>query len=46
MPRSYAQFISSKISGDSRVEIIEGAGHLAELDRPLELAHAILAFMQ
>jgi pimeloyl-ACP methyl ester carboxylesterase len=44
MPRSYAQFIASKIAGESRIEIIKGAGHLAELDRPQELARAILAF--
>ena len=46
MPRSYAQFIASKISGESRIEIIGGAGHLAELDRPQELARVILAFTQ
>jgi|GEM_PF-3706339 len=45
MPRSYAQFIARTITGESRIEIIEGAGHLAELDRPQELARAVLAFM-
>ena len=44
MPRSYAQFIASKIAGESRIAIIEGAGHLAELDRPQELAREVLAF--
>ena len=46
MPRSYAQFIADKITGESRIEIIEGAGHLAELDRPRDVATAVLAFTQ
>jgi pimeloyl-ACP methyl ester carboxylesterase len=45
MPRSYAERFSGKIAGRTETRIIAGAGHLAELDRPDEVAAAILAFI-
>jgi pimeloyl-ACP methyl ester carboxylesterase len=44
MPRDYAEVFASAISGDTTVRIIAGAGHLAELDKPAEVAAEILAF--
>lgn len=44
MPRSYADRFSSGISGKTNVQVIDGAGHLAELDKPTEVAAAVLAF--
>jgi pimeloyl-ACP methyl ester carboxylesterase len=45
MPRSYADKLKKTIGGKTRVAIIKGAGHLAELDKPDEVANAILEFM-
>ena len=45
MPRSYANTIARAIKGKAEVRIIAGAGHLAELDKPDEVAAAILGFM-
>ena len=42
MPRGYAERFSRGIAGDTRVAIIPGAGHLAELDQPDAVAAAIL----
>ncbi|MBN9561683.1 MAG: alpha/beta fold hydrolase [Alphaproteobacteria bacterium] len=42
MPRGYAERFAKGISGPTRVRTIAGAGHLAELDRPAEVAAAIL----
>jgi pimeloyl-ACP methyl ester carboxylesterase len=42
MPRGYADRFAKGISGPARVRTIAGAGHLAELDRPAEVAAAIL----
>ena len=42
MPRSYAERIAGAIRGRSEIRVIAGAGHLAELDRPDEVAAAIL----
>jgi pimeloyl-ACP methyl ester carboxylesterase len=42
MPRGYAERFAKGISGPTRVRTIPGAGHLAELDRPAEVAAAIL----
>jgi pimeloyl-ACP methyl ester carboxylesterase len=42
MPRGYADRFAKGISGPARVRTIPGAGHLAELDRPAEVAAAIL----
>jgi pimeloyl-ACP methyl ester carboxylesterase len=45
MPRSYAAKIAGAIKGATQTTIIAGAGHLAELDRPEEVAGAVLRFM-
>ncbi len=42
MPRSYAGRIANAISGPSEVRIVEGAGHLAELDAPDAFSRAIV----
>jgi len=44
MPRSYAGRFSSAIHGTTDVKVIGGAGHLAELDKPAEVAAAMVAF--
>ena len=44
MPRAYAEVFAKGISGDTTTRIIAGAGHLAELDKPAEVAGEILAF--
>ena len=43
MPRSYAARIAKDITGRSETQVIAGAGHLAELDKPAEVAAAIIA---
>jgi pimeloyl-ACP methyl ester carboxylesterase len=45
LPVSYADAIARRIGGKAETEIIAGAGHLAELDKPDEVAAAILRFM-
>jgi len=45
MPRSYAVTIADAIKARTETKVIAGAGHLAELDKPDEVAAAILAFM-
>ena len=45
LPRSYAGAISDAIGAKSEIRIITGAGHLAELNKPDEVAAAILGFM-
>ena len=42
MPRRYADRFAAAIAGRSEIATISGAGHLAELDRPDEVAAAIL----
>jgi pimeloyl-ACP methyl ester carboxylesterase len=44
MPRSYAATIAKAIKAKTETRIIAGAGHLAELDKPNEVAAAILGF--
>jgi pimeloyl-ACP methyl ester carboxylesterase len=44
MPHAYAETFAKAISGPTTIKIIPGAGHLAELDKPAEVAAAILAF--
>jgi pimeloyl-ACP methyl ester carboxylesterase len=44
MPRSYADKFARGITGKTEISIIPGAGHLAELDKPEEVAAAILAW--
>jgi pimeloyl-ACP methyl ester carboxylesterase len=45
MPRSYADRFATAITGETRITTITGAGHLAELDKPDEVAAAILRWM-
>ena len=44
MPRSYVDRFAAAIAGRTEITIIPGAGHLAELDKPDEVAAAILAW--
>src|SRR5260370_15769444 len=44
VPRGYADKFARAIAGKSEIRIIPGAGHLAELDQPDEVATAILAW--
>jgi len=50
LPRSYAGIIAKAIAAGNRTTpqtvVIAGAGHLAELDRPDEVAATILGFMR
>jgi len=45
MPRDYAEVFAKGIAGPTTTKIIVGAGHLAEHDKPAEVAQQILAFM-
>ncbi len=45
MPRAYGETFATGISGPTTIRIIEGAGHLAELDQPPCVAAAITAFL-
>jgi pimeloyl-ACP methyl ester carboxylesterase len=44
MPRSYADRFAGAITGRTEIRTIAAAGHLAELDKPDEVAAAILAW--
>jgi pimeloyl-ACP methyl ester carboxylesterase len=44
MPRSYAGRFANSLGGRHETRIIAGAGHLAELDRPRDVADAILSW--
>ena len=44
MPRSYAERIAKGIAGRTETKVIAGAGHLAELDKPSEVAAAIIGW--
>ena len=44
MPKSYAEHFRAAIQGPAEVRMIEGAGHLAELDQPRAVAEAILGW--
>lgn len=44
LPQSYAKRFTDGISGSTDVQVIPGAGHLADLDQPAAVAQAILAF--
>ena len=41
---AYADIFAAAIGGKTETKIIPGAGHLAELDKPAEVAKAILDF--
>jgi pimeloyl-ACP methyl ester carboxylesterase len=45
LPTSYAEAIARAMRASTEIRIIAGAGHLAELDEPDEVAAAILRFM-
>lgn len=45
MPHSYAEIFAKGIAGPTATQVIPGAGHLAELDKPAEVAEAILSFL-
>ena len=44
LPQSYIDRFAKEIAGKTEVKTIAGAGHLAELDKPDEVAAAILAW--
>jgi pimeloyl-ACP methyl ester carboxylesterase len=44
MPHAYAEIFAQRIAGPTTTKIIAGAGHLAELDKPAEVAAAMLSF--
>jgi abhydrolase domain-containing protein 6 len=46
MPRSYADVFTEGIKAETEIKIIAGAGHLAELDKPDEVAATVLGFMK
>ena len=46
MPRGYAERFRTSIRAPTELRVIEGAGHLAELDRPHEVAEAILGWTE
>ena len=45
VPRSYADRFAAAIFGRTEITSIPGAGHLAELDKPNEVAAAILRWV-
>ena len=46
VPRGYAGRFAAAIAAETRITTIPGAGHLAELDKPDEVAAAILRWMK
>jgi pimeloyl-ACP methyl ester carboxylesterase len=44
MPAAYAEVFARSIAGPTEVKTIPGAGHLAELDKPADVAAAVLGF--
>jgi pimeloyl-ACP methyl ester carboxylesterase len=46
MPGTYAEVFANGIAGPTTTRIIAGAGHLAELDQPVEVAREILGFLE
>jgi pimeloyl-ACP methyl ester carboxylesterase len=45
MPKSYAKAVAERIRARTEIRMISGAGHLAELDKPDDVAASILKFM-
>lgn len=45
MPQSYAARIAARLGGPNETVLIEGAGHLAELDRPDKVADVIFSWV-
>jgi pimeloyl-ACP methyl ester carboxylesterase len=46
IPRTYAEVFAKGITGPTTTQIIPNAGHLAELDKPIEVAREILGFLE
>jgi pimeloyl-ACP methyl ester carboxylesterase len=46
VPHGYADRFAAAIAGRTEITIVPGAGHLAELDRPDEVAAAILSWVK
>jgi abhydrolase domain-containing protein 6 len=46
IPRTYAEVFAKGITGPTKTQIIAGAGHLAELDKPVEVAREIGGFLE
>jgi pimeloyl-ACP methyl ester carboxylesterase len=46
IPRAYAEIFARGIGGAVTTRIVPGAGHLAELDKPAEVAGEILRFLE
>lgn len=46
VPFGYAGRYADALGGEARIERIPGAGHLAELDAPDEVARRVLAFLE
>ena len=44
MPKSYADKFARAVTGRSEIRVIPDAGHLAELDKPDEVAAAIIGW--
>ena len=45
VPFGYARRFASLLGGEARIERVPGAGHLADLDAPDEVARRVLAFL-
>lgn len=45
LSKGYAERFAAAIAGESRVEIVEGAGHLADIDAPDQVADRVLSFL-
>ncbi len=45
MPRAYAEVFAKGIVGPTKLQVIPGAGHLADLDKPAEVARHIVDFL-
>lgn len=45
LPPAYAKKFAAGIGGGARIEVVPEAGHLAYLDRPEAVAHAVLAHL-
>ena len=46
IPASYAKHFANGIGATARVQSIAGAGHLADIDAPDEVAQAVLEFLE
>jgi pimeloyl-ACP methyl ester carboxylesterase len=43
-PQKYSIFLAERMP-DARLQVVEGAGHMVMLERPSEVAEAVLAFI-